>query len=75
MADKQAPHIEQALAEVAGATNEEQTKAARKRLDATGYEDPAKARRAAAADSGDADDEARRRRAPQDRRAPGKHTS
>lgn len=48
MAEKQAPHIEQALAEAAGATNEEQIKAANKRLAATGHLEAAKARADAA---------------------------
>lgn len=73
---KQAPHVEQALAEAAGATNEEQVKAAQKRLDATGYKAAAK-ERAAAADAGqvDGNGDDKRRRPPQGRQAPAKQTS
>jgi hypothetical protein len=54
MADKQPAHVEQALREIAGTENDEQIRAARKRLAAAGYEEAAKQRReadeAAAAD-------------------------
>lgn len=66
MTDKQPAHVEQALAELASADNDEQKKAAQKRLDAAGYERAAQARSAAA----EGDDKAER--APQGRRAPGK---
>jgi hypothetical protein len=48
MTEKQAPHVEQALSEMAGAENEEQIKAAQKRLNAAGVspDDAAKSRRA-----------------------------
>ena len=38
MTEKQPPHVEQALAELDGAANEEQQRAARKRMAAAGYE-------------------------------------
>lgn len=65
MAEKQAPHVEQALAEAASG-NDDQKKAAQKRLDAAGYKRAAQARTAEA----EGDDKASR--APQGRRAPGK---
>jgi hypothetical protein len=54
MTEKQPPHVEQALAELAGTTNEDQRRAARKRLAATGYEEAAQARAADMAE-GDTD--------------------
>jgi hypothetical protein len=65
MAEKQAPHVEQALAEAASG-NDDQKKAAQKRLDAAGYKRAAQPRTAEA----EGDDKASR--APQGRRAPGK---
>jgi hypothetical protein len=68
MSDKQPPHVEQALAESASTSNDEQKKAAQKRLDAAGY---VRATRAQAADA-EVDDKDKASRAPQGRRAPGK---
>lgn len=65
MAEKQAPHVEQALAEQASG-NDDQKRAAQKRLDAAGFVRAAEKRSAAAEE----DDKATR--APQGRRAPGR---
>lgn len=65
MTDKQPSHIEQALAESASG-NDEQKKAAQKRLDAAGY------KRAAQTRTADAEGDDKAARAPQGRRAPGK---
>jgi len=72
MAEKQAPHVEQALAESASG-NDDQKKAAQKRLDAAGYVRAAKAR-AGNAGNADGEDEGEDKasRAPQGRRAPGR---
>lgn len=69
MTEKQPPHVEQALAEMAGAENEDQKRAARKRLEAVGYREAAHARKAAAEDS---DEPKADRATPQGRRAPSK---
>lgn len=68
MAEKQAPHVEQALAEAASG-NDDQKKAAQKRLDAAGYRRAAKVR---AAETADAESDDKASRAPQGRRAPGR---
>ena len=68
MIDKQPSHVEQALAEMSSADNDEQKKAAQKRLDAAGYKRATQARTAEA----DGDDKDKASRAPQGRRAPGK---
>jgi hypothetical protein len=44
MSEKKPAHVEQALAELAGTENEEQARAAHKRLDAAGYKDAAQKR-------------------------------
>jgi hypothetical protein len=65
MSDKQPPHVEQALAELASGSDE-QKKAAQKRLDAAGH------KRAAQARTADAEGDDKAGRAPQGRRTPGK---
>lgn len=70
MAEKQAPHVEQALAEAASG-NDEQKKAAQKRLDAAGYQRAAKAR-PTTAEGDQGNEDAKLRRAPEGRRAPGR---
>lgn len=69
MTDKQPSHVEQALAELESG-NDEQKKAAQKRLDAAGFARAAKARAAVTEDGDKGEDKASR--APQGRRAPGK---
>jgi hypothetical protein len=71
MTEKQPPHVQQALNEMDGTTNEEQHKAAEKRLAAVGAgpERAAAARKKAAEGPGDG---TKAERAPQGRRAPTK---
>jgi hypothetical protein len=63
MAERQPAHIEQALAEMAGAENDEQVKAARKRLAAAGYKQATAQARSEAA----AGDDGSRKAAPKGR--------
>lgn len=70
MAEKQAPHVEQALAEAASG-NDEQKRAAQKRLDAAGFQRAAKAR-TTVAEGDEGKDDAKLRRAPEGRRTPGR---